>query len=178
MDDQTPVSAEAAIKAVPKTVDESVSTVVERQLTDQIRGLRAGLEMQIKAFPLAKLELVKLVGPWIDEAELALITFRETGALPAIGTDVSLARTKRRYWAELVVVQRAYSDMLSVEDVESLYDAMCVDFDRIYPLHLQRLADERRDHQDRMSGIRNATLERKLGEISEEQFIADTTEQL
>lgn len=143
MNDQKTVSTEGAINAIHKVADESAVSVIEHQMADQIRGLRAGLEMQIKVFPDAKYELVKLVGTWISEAESALTTFRETNVVPSIDTEELVARAKRRYWAELIVALKAYPGLPIVK----LYDAMCVEIDATYPAHLKRLADERNDLQ-------------------------------
>jgi hypothetical protein len=174
MNDPKPVSAEDAAEAINNVADKATSSVIEHQLADQIRGLRAGLEMQIKVFPDAKYELVKLVGTWINEAESALTTFRETGVAPSIDTEELVARAKRRYWGELIVVRQVYPGL----PIVALHDAMCAEIDAHYPAHLKRLADERSAYQDRTSDWQNAAVKQKIAEMSEQKFIQDATDQL
>lgn len=135
MSGRKPVFADATAK--------SSLDVIERQLTDDIANLRIGLAMQIKDYPHAKLALSELIGTWIDEAELALITYRETGVVPPIDAEAMIARAKRRYKAELVVVRLVYRDFSLDEE----YERMCARIDGFYPAYLQRLANDRVDYQ-------------------------------
>lgn len=168
------MTAEVATDTVNKATEVARNIVIARQLEQHLQGLLDGLAMQIKAFPAAADSLRELVSPWIHEAVVDLHMFRKTGDFTPVDVEPATDRAKRRYWAELVVIGQVYPGL----PINEMHDYMCARVDSVYVQHLQNMAVERRDHLDRMSGIRHATLGHHFGEIDQEEFARNVIEQV
>jgi hypothetical protein len=127
----------------PERMRKAHADVVEQQLMEEVDKLRTGLALQVKIFPAAGPALSRLIQTWIDEAELALIAYHETGIAPAIDIEALTAQAKRRYMEELLIVQQCYPSL----PIDDAYKKMCFAIDMYYPDRLQKLIDERNAQQ-------------------------------
>lgn len=136
MNDYAPEPDDAARKVVGK----KLFAVIERQLIDDVRRLRLGLEMQMAQHPWAKQELNELVAKQIDEAELALLEFRGTRVTPSFDEATLIEKEKIRFLTQFLALQKA-NPSLPIDDA---YRKMSIAIDHYYPETLQQLANERR----------------------------------